>query len=165
MNQLPLNIDFGQILLHLFNVVILFAVLYLLIYKPVKKFMDKRQKEYQDMDEAAEGKVREAEELKSSYEKKLSQAEEEIRTMKSEASKEITEQASEIRQQAMDEAQEILGKARAQAEHEKEKIFAGTGDEVAEIARKAASKVFFDNPSDAYDSFLKKADGTKKEDS
>ena len=41
MNQVPLNIDFSQILLHLFNVVILFAILYFLIYKPVRNFMEK----------------------------------------------------------------------------------------------------------------------------
>ena len=163
MNQVPLNIDFTQILLHLFNVVILFAILFFLIYKPVKKFMDHRQKEYQDMDDAAAGKVREAEELKKSYEDKLSQAEEEIRVMKTDASKEMTEKAGEIRQQALDEAQSILGKARAQAEHEKEKILAGTGDEVAEMAKEAASKVIFNNPSEAYDSFLKAAEESRKE--
>ena len=163
MNPVPLNIDFTQILLHLFNVVILFAIIYFLIYKPVKAFMDKRQKEYQDMDDAAANKVKEAEEMKKTYEEKLSLAEEEIRNMKSDASREITEKAGEIRQQALDEAQEILGKARAQAEHEKEKILAGTGDAAAEIAREAASRVFFNNPSEAYDSFLTAANKSRKE--
>ena len=38
----PLNIDWQQILLHLFNFLILFGGLYLLLYRPVKAFMDKR---------------------------------------------------------------------------------------------------------------------------
>lgn len=41
--NLPLNIDWQQILLHAFNFVLLFAILYFLLYKPVKDFMEKRE--------------------------------------------------------------------------------------------------------------------------
>ena len=41
--NLPLNIDFQQILLHLLNFVILAGGLYLLLYKPVNKFIKKRR--------------------------------------------------------------------------------------------------------------------------
>ena len=34
---IPLNVDWQQILLHLFNFIILFGGLWLLLYKPVKK--------------------------------------------------------------------------------------------------------------------------------
>ena len=40
--QLPLNIDWQQILLHALNLVILVGGLYALLFKPVKKFMDQR---------------------------------------------------------------------------------------------------------------------------
>lgn len=50
----PLNIDWQQILLHLLNFVILFAGLYLLLYKPVKAFMQKRREHYEKMDKDAE---------------------------------------------------------------------------------------------------------------
>ena len=43
---MPLGIDFAQIFLHLFNVVILFGGLYFILYSPVKKFMDKREEYY-----------------------------------------------------------------------------------------------------------------------
>ena len=42
--NIPLNINFQQILLHLLNFVILAGGLYFLLYGPVKKFMDGRQK-------------------------------------------------------------------------------------------------------------------------
>ena len=164
MNQVPLNIDFSQILLHLFNVVILFAILYFLIYKPVRNFMEKRKEEYQRMEEEANGKVKEAEDLKRSYEEKLSQAEEEIRSLKEEASREMSEKAGEIKEQAMEEAQAILDRTKAQAEHEKEKILEKTGEEVAKIAKQAASRAIFQNPSEAYDSFLKAAEKTMEQD-
>ena len=51
--NIPLNIDWQQILLHLFNFVILFAVLYFLLYSPVKKFMDERQKQFADFENEA----------------------------------------------------------------------------------------------------------------
>ena len=41
--NLPLNIDFQQILLHLLNFVILAGGLYLLLYKPVNKFIKKKR--------------------------------------------------------------------------------------------------------------------------
>ncbi len=82
MNGVPLNIDFQQILLHLLNVAILFAILYFLLYKPVKNFIDKRKQEYRDLDDAANSKMKEAEDLKEAYDAKLKQADDEIRTMK-----------------------------------------------------------------------------------
>ena len=57
---LPLNIDWQQILLHLFNFLILAGGLYLLLYKPVKQFMDKREQTYQAMNDAADQKARQA---------------------------------------------------------------------------------------------------------
>ena len=41
--SIPLNIDWQQILLHLFNFAILAGGLYLLLYKPVKRFMEQRE--------------------------------------------------------------------------------------------------------------------------
>ena len=159
MNGVPLNIDFQQILLHLFNFVILFAILYFLIYKPVKGFMDKRRKEYEDMDAEATGKVTEANALKASYEEKLKHAEEEIRTMKMEASREAADRAFQTEEEARAKAKQILETARNQADNEMEKILSGAGEQVAQLARDAASKAIFENPSDAYDSFLNAAEG------
>ena len=54
---LPLNIDFQQILLHLANFAILFVGLYILLYKPVKDFMAKREAHYKEMDDEATEKL------------------------------------------------------------------------------------------------------------
>lgn len=40
---MPLNIDWQQILLHLLNFLILGVGLYLLLYKPVRKFMKRER--------------------------------------------------------------------------------------------------------------------------
>ena len=43
---MPLGLNFTQIFLHLFNFLLLFAILYFLLYKPVKNFMIHRQEVY-----------------------------------------------------------------------------------------------------------------------
>ena len=58
--KLPLNVDLQQILLHLFNVVLLFGILYFLLYKPIKDFMNKRTQYYKDMDDKAKADLEEA---------------------------------------------------------------------------------------------------------
>ena len=155
MSGVPLNIDFQQILLHLLNVAILFAILYFLLYKPVKNFMEKRKQEYLDIDEAAAKKLEDAENLKSDYEAKLKQADDEIKAMKSEASKAMDSRALQSEQQAKEQAAEILERARVQAESEKNRILSKASDQVTDIAKEAAKKVMFDSASDAFDSFLK----------
>ena len=64
---IPLNVDWQQILLHLFNFIILFGGLWLLLYKPVKNFMAKREAYYKDMDKAAAEKLAAAENEQQKY--------------------------------------------------------------------------------------------------
>ena len=44
--NIPLNIDFLQILLHLFNFVLLAGGLTFLLYKPVNNFLEKRKEHF-----------------------------------------------------------------------------------------------------------------------
>ena len=65
---MPLGIDFVQILLHFFNVVILFGGLYVLLYAPVVKFMDKRTEEIKTQQERAGAAEKAAAEKQAEYE-------------------------------------------------------------------------------------------------
>ena len=62
---MPLNINLQQILLHWMNLSILTGVLYFLLFKPVKQFMDKRAAYYQQLEEQASDKLAQAEALKA----------------------------------------------------------------------------------------------------
>ena len=73
---MPLNINIQQILLHMFNFVLLFGILYFLLYKPVKDFMEKRKHEYEECDKRAHDDMKDAAALKADYEKKLADADE-----------------------------------------------------------------------------------------
>ena len=159
MNGVPLNIDWQQILLHLFNFVILFAILYLLLYKPIKNFMDKRKQAYLDMDNEANNNKAESEKLKSKYEEKLANADKEIATAKANILKDADEKAANIISAADEQAKEIISDAKEKATIEKEKIVAQASEEITQIAKEAASKAIFGSTSDAYDSFLDSAKG------
>lgn len=154
MSGVPLNIDWQQILLHLLNFVILFAILYFLLYKPVKNFMEKRKAAYQEMDDQAHQAKAEAEELKAQYEEQLAGADAEIQEMKQAAAETAEQQAKGIREKAQDDAQEILSRAKKQAEAERDRIVDEAGNTITEMAKEAAEKAIFKSTSEAYDSFL-----------
>lgn len=146
--NIPLNIDWQQILLHLFNFAILAFGLYFLLYKPVKQFMDKREAHYKAMDEEAGKTKAEAEELKETYEKKLADADEEIRAQRAEAEKETRSDAAAEIARAKGEAQKILSDARTEAKEERERIIASSGKEIASLAAAAADKLVKEALSD-----------------
>ena len=57
----PLNISPQQILLHWLNLVILVGGLYFILYKPVKKFISKREEYYKELEQQAGDKIAQAE--------------------------------------------------------------------------------------------------------
>ena len=62
-----MDINPVDILIHIINILVLFVLLRLLIYKPVKKFMDERSQRIQkEMDHASEISAQ-AEELHAQY--------------------------------------------------------------------------------------------------
>ena len=93
--NIPLNIDWQQILLHLMNFVILAGGLYFLLYKPVKAFMDKRAAYYQERADQAAQTTQAAQQLKADYEARLSAADDEIREEKKQAQKDAAAAAQQ----------------------------------------------------------------------
>ena len=83
--QLPLNIDWQQILLHALNLVILVGGLYALLFKPVKKFMDQRAENYQKMKADAEDAKTQAEAFKAELNERMKHADEETQAYRQEA--------------------------------------------------------------------------------
>ncbi len=141
---IPLNIDWQQILLHLFNFSILTAGLYVLLYKPVRDFMDKRTSYYKQMDEEAQEKLSQAAQLEASYKEQLSRADAQISQHKAKAALD-----------AERTAEEQLKSARKQAE----KILAQAQQDIAELAATAAEKLVLKSLDGAYDQFLSVAGG------
>ena len=156
---MPLGIDFAQIFLHFFNVAILFIGLYILLYSPVKKFMDAREQKYKDMDSEAEAKRKDAENVKAEYEEKLKEADAEIVAQKKAAASEIEDMRVERMKDAEKAADKILADARFQAAEQKRKIIDDARQDIVGMLEEATKKVVQEGTvSDSYDVFLDEAE-------
>ena len=160
--NIPLNIDWQQILLHLLNFAILAGGLYLLLFKPVKAFMEKRESYYQNMDSEAKQKLQDAEALKDSYTRQLDSAAQEIAQKKADAQKAIEASRSEQLKAAKDEADRILQAARANTEREHDKMLRDAQKEMADLAVTAAEKPLLKGEGSPYEQFLNAANAGKR---
>ena len=132
--NIPLNIDWQQILLHFFNFSILVGGLYLLLFKPVKSFMAKREKHYADMESAAVAREKDTEELKAEMAKREAAFDTELEEKRAAAAKEAEAFAQQQRDAAKAQADRILSDAKSAAESERQKIVAEANREAVAIA-------------------------------
>ena len=157
--NLPLNIDLRQILLHMLNFVILAFGMYFILYKPVKEFMYKRTKIYEDMDSEAKENLASSENLKKEYEQKLSLADEEMKKRKEKSEAQANADAAKIIEKAQKEAEDIISRSKKQAEYESKEALRRANREISEITVAAAKKAIYNDTSEAFDAFLKSAEG------
>lgn len=157
----PLNIDWQQILLHLFNFLILFGGLYLLLYRPVKAFMDKRTAYYADMDAEAKRKLADAERQEKQYRDHLANVENEAAALKQQAMESARQAAAEQLQQAKEERRAILDRAQKEAAQEKARVLAEAGTEIDALVAETVDKLLPPSGKAPLDDFL---DRVEKED-
>lgn len=162
---LPLNIDWQQILLHLFNFLILAGGLYLLLYKPVKQFMEKREATYKAMDDEARQKAEQAETAQKQAANRLVQLNAEIAKKNSAAAQQASEAAQKILDEANEEKAHIIAAAQKAAEQEKARIISQASREIEQLAMQAIDNAARQaSKKDALDAFLDSAQQTPKED-
>lgn len=132
-----LGLGWEKILLYLINFVVLFLGLTFLLFKPIKKFMEKRQKEIADEVNAAEKIKEEAEERVAEGERKVQEANEEVKRKSAEIEQEklfAIHEREEILVSARKEAEEIRQNAALEASKEREKAVLGAKEDVADLA-------------------------------
>ena len=156
----PLNIDPQQILLHWLNLVILVGGLYFILYKPVKKFIAKREEHYKELDQQAEDKIAQAEQLQVQYNEKLAAADEEIHQARAKAQQAVEQSTQEQLDSARAQAEHIVAQARAQADRIKEQAIHDSQDEIRRLAETAAGRLALQK--DPFDQFLDLAEGGKE---
>ena len=161
--NIPLNIDWQQILLHLFNFSILVGGLYLLLFKPVKNFMDKRAKHYQDMETAAAEREKATAEMEAAMQQRQAALDAELDEKRAAAAKEAEVYAQQQRDAAREQADKIVAAARENAENDRKKIVAEANREAVSIAEAAMEKLLAKETSRAYDSFVNAAEEEKNE--
>lgn len=153
--NLPLNIDWQQILLHLFNFVILFAILYFLLYKPVKEFMEKRMEYYKKIDDDTKKNLEASEKTKEEYKNRLATVENEILAKREQARKEIEEANASKRKQAEIEAEKIVKEAQQTLEMERAKMMKEAQSEISDMVACATEKIVLQSStSESFEQFL-----------
>ena len=162
MNNIPLNIDWQQILLHLFNFSILVGGLYLLLFKPVKNFMDKRTKHYQDMESAAVEREKATAEMEAAMQQRQAALDAELDEKRAAAAREAEAYAHQQRTAAYEQADKIVAAARENAENDRKKIVDEANREAVSIAEAAMEKLLAKETSRAYDAFVNAAEGEEK---
>ena len=162
---MPLNIDFQQIFLHLLNFTLLFAILYYLLYNPVKNFMAKRDEYYANMDKEANAHLESAKHDKEEYAALKASADDEIHQEKEKVRKELDELYTRRVRQAEDEAAKILANARQEAEREKTNIIASAQSEISDMVTAATEKIVLQaSASEAFEQCLDAAEGGMNDD-
>lgn len=159
---MPLNIDWQQILLHLLNFVILAFGLYILLYKPVKKFMKKRRDEYAEREDKTKAALDEAENKNAEYAARLASAEEEIASMKRAAAEELDAAKEQRLADAKKEADGIIADAKARAQEEHDKLIRRVDSDIRDIVNDMVKKVAL--PTDTDEAYAEFLDSAAKED-
>ena len=155
---MPLNIDWQQILLHLLNFVILAGGLYFLLYKPVKKFMLARKKQYEEREAESQRLLAEAEALKARTEEKYRQADEEIQHRREQASEELEAEKRQQLTEARAQARQILSTASKTAEMRTQKAVEESREQIRSLAVGMVERLVLESGGDALDQFLNEAE-------
>ena len=146
--NLPLNIDWQQILLHMFNFVILAGGLYILLYKPVKDFMDKRTAYYQGLSDEAQQKLDHADELEKQYNDKLRQADEQAGEVIKKAQEDASAQAQSILDKAQAQSERIIAQAQSAAQLERQKAVQQAKEDIVDLAVAATARMMQSKEND-----------------
>lgn len=149
---MPLNINFQQIFLHLFNFVILGGGLYLLLYKPVVDFMNKREQYFSNLEKETQQVLEQAKEKEAQYNEKLNQFNDEMAIKKVEAIKECEKLVDARIQSAKEEASHILEDAHIKAKMHHDKMVEQAKEEITDLALDTAKKMMTDQ--DIYSQFV-----------
>jgi F-type H+-transporting ATPase subunit b len=123
------------------NLLILYLFLKKLLFKPVKNMIDSRQKEIDDMYSDAEKSRKDAAALKSEYEEKLENANEESEQILRNALRRAQLREEEILREADKKASRTLERAAEQVELEKKRAINEVKNEVSDMAVSIAAAV------------------------
>ena len=136
-----IGVNFWTALAVLINTLLIYFVGKRYLFEPVKKMIDSRQKEIDDMYAQADGAREQAAALQKEYEEKLSSAAAASEQIVKDAVARGQSREEEILRQANAEASAILAKASADIAQEKKKALNDAKNEISGIAMAIAEKV------------------------
>lgn len=133
--------DFRMLIIHALNIAILYIILRMLVYKPVKRFMDERSARIEGELARAQATQQEAQGITDQAQSILDGAREESRGIINQGAQKAKADADAIIQNAEGKALEILRQARLDAEAEKEAYKRELQTQVGELALEMAGQI------------------------
>ncbi len=136
-----LDIDPLSIGLHVLNVVVMFVVLKLLVYKPILKFMKAREHSFSDKVDALDGREKQLLQQKEQYEHMLAEAHNEAAELITKSNEMARDHAREILDNAKEHARDLVVRAKKEIEVEKAQARQDMRTQIAEMSIQIAEKV------------------------
>ncbi len=154
-----LNISIMNIVYTAINLLILYVVFRLFLFKKVDTILHERRNEIDHATDEAHKKEKEAEELKESYNQKLQQADKECDELIAKSKKEGYDEYDRIIKDAKDKAEQIIVEAKhnaqIEAQREKDAYVSELTDLVVHAANKiAVSKHDEESDKELYNKFI-----------
>lgn len=136
-----LTIDPLQIGMHVLNVVIMFFVLKLLVYKPILKFMKNREHMISDKIDELDVREKELIQQKGEYEHMIAEAHNEAAELITKSNEMARDHAREILDNAKEHARNLVVRAKKEIEAEKVQARQDMRTQIAEMSIQIAEKV------------------------
>lgn len=136
-----MQLDGRLIAAYIINIGILFFVLWKILYKPVKKFLDEREARFQRREEDVERREHDTQEDKAKYEALLGHVQEESDVVLRDARANANRKAEDILSEAEKQAGEFIRQARKQIADEQRLARAEMREQIVDLAVDMASRI------------------------
>ena len=130
-----------DVLISIINVLVLFTLLRLILWKPVNTYLAARAERVRQEFEKADKANQDAQALIGEYTKNLDEVEERGREMIRESRIKATEEADEILKEAQDKAGDMVREARKRIDEEREHAVVDARVEIAQLATDMAARI------------------------
>lgn len=136
-----ISVNIWHIVISLANLVILFLILKKLLFKPVKKIVDKRQKEIESEYKKAEKTQTEADAIKAEWEGKMATAEAEADKIISDAVERADSRNEVMLYESREKADQIIRKAKADIERERKDARETIKKEIVDVSQTLSEQI------------------------
>lgn len=136
-----MEIDWKTFGITIVNLMVLYFILRKLLFKPVTKMMDEREKEIQEGLDLTAKNREEADKIIEKFEQKMQEAYVEARKVLDEAEKRANINYEKVLNQAKDDANKLVERAKKDMENERQHMLQELKVQITGLALSAASKV------------------------
>ena len=130
-----------DMIMNFINIILIYIIVHLLLYKPVRKFLDARAKKTADTMNEAQRAKDDAQKLKADYEALISDSRSQAKELIKEGEIKAAQKADSIIEDAKAKAQSIIEEAQKQIAHERMQAQEDVKNEIVRTALIISQKV------------------------